>query len=81
DLSNQIINIDYKNEDLYLRLDEIYCGGNVIQLLKDNEFTKNICKGDIINFQQHCLQFYIESLDQIKTRFPFEDPQQQKIKS
>lgn len=41
----------------------------------------SIHPGQIRQLRKKCLEFYIESLNQIKNRFPFEDEHRQRLKN
>lgn len=78
-LETKILNIDFGKIENHLPLEDIYLGGNVIALITMN---KNSMHPDQIRqLRQKCLEFYIESLIQIKNRFPFEDEHRQRLKN
>lgn len=75
----ELIKIDFANEDNHLPLKNMYFGGNFAALLTKKKH--NLERDEIIEIQNSCLQFYIESLRQLQNRFSFEDEELQKMKS
>ncbi|RVE46071.1 hypothetical protein evm_009295 [Chilo suppressalis] len=78
-LETKILNIDFENTENHLPLEDIYLGGNVAAFIIINR--NSIQTNQIKQLKQKCLQFYIESLNQIKNRFPFEDEHRQRLKN
>ncbi|CAH2092487.1 unnamed protein product [Euphydryas editha] len=78
-LETKILKIDFEKIENHLPLKDIYLGGNVAALIIMNKNT--IHPDQIEQFRQKCLEFYIESLNQIKNRFPFEDEHRQRLKN
>ncbi|XP_036142243.1 uncharacterized protein LOC118645406 [Monomorium pharaonis] len=64
------LGINYNDAQNYLSLDEIYLGGEVTAVLIDN--SCNINAESLVVFKTNCLHFYIEVLNQINKRFPFD---------
>lgn len=61
------INIDYKNENNQLHILNIFIG------TKSEIYSKsNLSFSELIEVKSHILNFYVELLDQIKSRFDFE---------
>lgn len=75
----EILNIDFINTENHLPLQDIYLGGNTTALTIQN--SNSIHPDQIRQLRQKCLEFFIESLNQIKNRFPFEDVQRQRLKN
>lgn len=78
-LELKILKIDFEKIENHLPLESIYLGGNVAALIIKNK--NSIHPDQIRQLRQKCLEFYIESLNQIKNRFPFEDEHQQRMKN
>lgn len=78
-LERKILNIDFAKTENHLSLEDLYLGGNVTALIIQNR--NSIQPDKIKHFRHKCLEFYIESLNQIKNRFPFEDEHRQRLKN
>lgn len=78
-LETKILNIDFAKTENHLSLEDLYLGGNVTALIIQNR--NSIQPDKIKHFRHKCLEFYIESLNQIKNRFPFEDKHRQRLKN
>lgn len=59
------------NPNNYVLLDDLYCGANVENFLKNNQNQTDPI--EIKNFKLRVLEYYIELAKQIKKRFNFED--------
>lgn len=77
-LESKILNCEFENSDLHLDFNYIYLGGNVAALTLQKSGT--IDCANLLLFRQNCLKFFIESLRQIKKRFPFNNEHMQKMK-
>ncbi|XP_046865659.1 uncharacterized protein LOC124459913 [Drosophila willistoni] len=75
----ELLKIDFVNDENHLPLKDMYFGGNFAALLTKKKH--NMERDKIIETQNSCLQFYIESLRQLQNRFSFEDEELQKMKS
>lgn len=74
-LERKILNIDFENEKTHLELKDIYLGGNIAAYM----ITKNsLSEESMRQFRQKCLDFYLESIRQIRERFPFNERKQLK---
>lgn len=78
-LELKILKIDFEKIENHLPLEDIYLGGNVAALIIMNR--NSIHPDQIRQLRKKCLEFYIESLNQIKNRFPFEDEHRQRLKN
>lgn len=78
-LETKILNIDFEKTEKHLPPEDTYLGGNVAALIIMNK--NSIHPDQIRQLRQKCLEFYIESLNQIKNRFPFEDEHRQRLKN
>lgn len=80
-LESKILNLDYELKDNHLPNDQVYLGGDVLALLLQEKFVRNMGEVEVENFQQKCVLFYTMSIKQIKERFPFQDLQRQRLKN
>lgn len=64
-------NIDYKDPRNFLPIEEFYFGANVAKTFLESDVT--LTNEQIHFFRIRCLEFYIESCDQILTRFPLKN--------
>lgn len=67
--STRLENIQYKNPEYFLAVEDIYLGGNVMKTISESTISQ-----DQLNFfRLRCLDFYIEGCSQIIQRFPLKD--------
>lgn len=78
-LELKILKINFEKIENHLPLEDIYLGGNVAALIIMNK--NSIHPDQIKQLRQKCFEFYIESPNQIKNRFPFEDEHRQRLKN
>lgn len=72
-LETKILNIKYESKINHLPYDQVYLEGDVLALLSQEEFVRDIGEAEVHNFIQKCVLFYTMSVKQIRNRFPFED--------
>lgn len=69
-----LLQIDHTNPRLFVELTNIYVGISASETLVSLKQDKNVSSADIDLFYKTCLNFYVELVTQVKTRFEFSDP-------
>lgn len=80
-LEDKILNLDFERKETHLPNDQVYLGGDVLNLLSQEEVLRDMGEVEVENFIQKCVLFYLTSIKQIKQRFPFQDLQRQRLKN
>lgn len=73
-----LMNVQYKNPSNFKPLEEVYFGAQVPITIRK---TQNISNQEVTNFKVRCLDFYIEGVQQLFKRFPFDDNVLQRLEA
>lgn len=68
------LELEHANPRHFLKLDEVYLGISAQETMRNIKQEPTVKESDIEMFHVTCLNFYIELVSQIKTRFDFADP-------
>lgn len=71
---NPALEFEHANPRHFLKLDEVYLGISAQETVRNIKQEPTVKESDIEMFHVTCLNFYIELVSQIKTRFDFADP-------